>query len=222
MFGDRQYYTFLASVPRLPRFDRAERLPIHRERLQRRLGLLAEPDRRAVEQVARLLTWRRPPSSDAKALEAGRAVLDASPSAEVRDLVRFRLSLRVVVAALRARQQERVPAVRALLAGSPVELALRWDEPDLGLARGLRWVTAAREHIATGRARALDSLLLGVAWDDLTRRESGRPFSLLACLAYVLKWDVLDRWFTYDDAQARQRFETLALEALSEHAQRSG
>lgn len=217
-FGDRQYYTFLTGVPRLPRFDRAERLPIHRERLQRRLGLLAEPDRRAVERVAQLLTWRRPASSDAAFLEAAWAVLAASPSADITELVRYRLSLRIVVAALRARQLDRSAALRTLLEGAPVELPWRWDDPDLGMARRFRWVTAAREHLAAGRARALDALLLRIAWDDLTQREGGRPFSLLACLTYVLKWDILDRWFTYDAAQARQRFEALVLEAMGEHA----
>ena len=53
------YYTLIASLPPLPRFDRAERLPITRERLLMRTGMLAPKDAALLEYAAEFLAWKR-------------------------------------------------------------------------------------------------------------------------------------------------------------------
>lgn len=215
MLGDRQYYTFLAGVPRLPRFDQSERLPIHRERLDRRLRLLAESDQRAIARITEFLTWRRPSSSDADFLAAGEQVLAETASAELREVVLQRVTLRVMITALRARRLGRLTVeLRALLTAAPGVNGVRWDDPDLGQRQRYSWVPRARALL--GQARELDQHLLEIAWGDLSRWETDRPFSLVASLAYVLKWDILERWLTYGANAARLRFETLAKEALGE------
>lgn len=57
----RGYYTIIASLPHLPRFDKAERLPISRERLIQRLKMLEPEDFKLAENVAEFIAWRRQP-----------------------------------------------------------------------------------------------------------------------------------------------------------------
>ena len=47
----RQYYTLHASLPALPYFDKAKVLPISRERLEARMGMLAPEDAETMEKV---------------------------------------------------------------------------------------------------------------------------------------------------------------------------
>ena len=57
--GNQPYYTLLASLPPLPRFDQTERLPITRERLAQRLRMLSPEDAELFECAAEFLAWRR-------------------------------------------------------------------------------------------------------------------------------------------------------------------
>ena len=53
--GNHQYYMLLSSLPALQRFDRAERLPISRERLMNRMNMLLPEDAETIvaEETAR-------------------------------------------------------------------------------------------------------------------------------------------------------------------------
>ena len=57
----RSYITLVSSLPALPRFDQAERLPINRERLEARLRMLEPDDFALVERTASFLAWQRQP-----------------------------------------------------------------------------------------------------------------------------------------------------------------
>ena len=57
------YYTLLASLPPLPRFDRADRLPISRERLNQRCKMLTPDDARLLDRMTAFLAWQKDVSS---------------------------------------------------------------------------------------------------------------------------------------------------------------
>ena len=57
----RKYFTLVASLPGLPFFDRAERLPINMERLKERLTMLSHEDQKMVDQISAFIIWRRQP-----------------------------------------------------------------------------------------------------------------------------------------------------------------
>ena len=57
----RQYIALIASLPPLPPFDRAERLPINEDRLAVLLRMLEGEDLAMVERVASFLAWQRQP-----------------------------------------------------------------------------------------------------------------------------------------------------------------
>ena len=63
--GRQPYYTLLASLPPLSRFDRADRLPISRERLHQRLRMLVPDDALLLERVVAFLAWQKDTSTSA-------------------------------------------------------------------------------------------------------------------------------------------------------------
>ena len=55
------YYTLVASLPRLAHFDRAERLPINRVRLDQRLKSLDPVDAEDLSLAEVVLEWQQYP-----------------------------------------------------------------------------------------------------------------------------------------------------------------
>ena len=55
------YYELIASLPHLPRFDKAESLPMSRERLLNRLKMLEPEDYKKADKAVEFLAWRRQP-----------------------------------------------------------------------------------------------------------------------------------------------------------------
>ena len=58
--SSQPYYTLLASLPPLPRFDQTDRLPITRERLEQRLRMLTPDDAELYEHAVEFLerVWK--------------------------------------------------------------------------------------------------------------------------------------------------------------------
>jgi hypothetical protein len=103
----RNYYTLVASLPAMPRFEVAERLPINETRLGERLRMLHPDDARDVARLRKAIQWESHPpgESDAEVSACYRDVLGEDTHPEVRSAVEFRLELRTVLAALRRRQR---------------------------------------------------------------------------------------------------------------------
>ena len=60
--GQHAYYTLVASLPHLPHFERAERLPISEKRLRERLRMLEADDIEVVRRGVEFLAWRDHPT----------------------------------------------------------------------------------------------------------------------------------------------------------------
>jgi len=217
------YFTLLASLPHLPRFDRATRLPITRERLDARLAWLRPEDARSVRQAEQFLEWQRQPleRSDAQVLTEYDALRGKLRRPALRRMIEFRFGLRVVMSALRRRHAESsapMPGERWAPAEWSARIARNWGEPDFGLAARCPWLPRARALLEQGEAVALERLLMGLVWDHLGEVGRGHYFDLDALLVYLLRWDILDRWLRAQPAAAAARIDRLVAEALAEHA----
>src|SRR6476659_2913131 len=102
------YYDLIASLPYLPHFEREERLPITRLRLEQRLALL-RPDH--AEQLARaraLIPWRPQrlldPREDELAADYS-AMMDSPIEPGLKEYIAFRMDQQTVLAALRMKQE---------------------------------------------------------------------------------------------------------------------
>ena len=215
------YYTLVASLPLLPRFDRAERLPISRERLAERLRMLAPQDAATLEQVTALFAWERQAleRTDAEVATDYERLMAEVRHPMLRTLLESIADQRTILAALRRRR-------RGLPAPAPGEpwgvgplaapIARQWEAPDLGLGRRYPWVPDARALLHAGESLALERLLVERNWELADRLLAGTEFGFDAVLGYLVKWNMLQMWLSHDSRAARERFEELVTEMLND------
>jgi hypothetical protein len=211
----------IASLPHLPYFNRAERLPINPQRLRWRCSALDPVDAGELNLALDLLSWRRqPPTRDSAEVERlYRRVAHETENAALLEFVDYCMGERSVLAALRRKQRSSRPPPDDEPCGIgrwDVLLRRRWDREDFGLAASFPWLGVARQLLAHGDALALDELLMSAAWARLSRIEERRPFSFETVFAYVFKWDILDRWLSRDYERATAVFVKLVQEAIGE------
>ena len=217
------YYTLLASLPPLPRFDRAERLPINRERLYERLKMLKPADAVIVERAAAFLAYRYQPAArtDQEMVSAYYRLMEVVEQPDVRALFEFSINVRTIMAALRCRHQGLPLSAAGRLWGvGPYvpHLERNWEAPDFKLASVFPWIPQARAYLADGDALALRRLLFGLIWDYYDRAAQDKHFRFEAVIAYLHKWDLVNRWLAHNVEEAQVRFEELVLEVTHEHA----
>lgn len=220
----RNYYTLVASLPAMPRFEEAERLPINETRLGERLRMLHPDDARDVARLRKAIQWESHPpgESDAEVSACYREILGEDSHPEVRSAVEFRLELRTVLAALRRRQrgEKDGPSDPDWGVGRWVRhIENNWTDPDFKLAHVFPWLPKAREHLANGEALALEKLVMNLVWDALERSAVGKHFVLENILVFLSKWDILRRWLSYGEDSALRRFEELTAGLLVDHEQ---
>lgn len=219
--GREIYYTLMASLPPLPRFDQAARLPISRERLQARRRMLDPEDEALLERAVAFLDWERDPAprTDQDRAQDFKRLEELSDHASLWDLLEFPVNQRTILAALRRRHRGR-PAPAAGEAWGAGALARHivknWDDPSFKLRALYPWISEAQGHLEAGEALALERLLLNLLWDRLARSPHACGFGLEAFLLYLLKWDIVQRWLSYDGESAVVRFEELVMEVTGE------
>jgi hypothetical protein len=215
-----RYAMLLTALPYHGPLFGATQTPLSRFRLNQRLSLLGEGETRCLQDARRLIEWAQqaPERSDAQTVREARRVIERIDNDFVRDLVIWRLELRTLVAALRRRHRgEDVPRGRDWGFGRWVgHLQRHWHEPAFGLERAFPWLPEAERHLRNGAAVDLERLLLGVVWDRLERLSDGHYLDFEAILIYVLRWDLIARWTSYDSERALQRFDALLEHALAD------
>jgi hypothetical protein len=218
----RQYYTLIASLPLLPPLERAERLPINRDRLQDRLRLLAPDDAAIVERAEAFITWQRQPleRTDAEVVAVFQALMLPGTPAALIEVVAFRMQQRTLMAALRRRQRGLpAPAADEPWGVGPwvAHIVRHWQEPDFRLGLLQPWVPQARAYLEAGDTLALERLLMQQVWTHLERLVQDNLFGFAAVLVYLFKWDMLQRWLSYNRPAAQVRFEALVGDITRDH-----
>jgi hypothetical protein len=209
------YYTLVGSLPHLPHFERAERLPISRLKLEQRLKMLEPEDAEALDRAEVLAAWQlnlQKPRTDAAMAARYREAMEAVPQPALRDYLEFRLGLQTLVAALRRRQAGLpVPARGEDWGVGPLADSVRahWNDPDFRLAATHRWLPEARRLLEAADAKNLERLLMDVLWTRLAQIAEGNPFGFEAVFSFVFRWDILHTWLARDPAAARTRFQAL-------------
>ncbi len=207
-----RYAMLVCALPALPPALFSEhQTPISRLQLDRRLALLDPGDARQLSRLEDVLNWDRLPLewSDTRTAGHFRAALADLPPGPLRDIARWRLEDRTLLAALRRRHLGRpAPAAKEDWGcGRWVDRIRRsWHEPAFGLERVFPWAGEATRFLAAGDAAGLERLLLGHTWETLGRLGAGHHFDFPAVAIYVLKWDILRRWCAYNGVAALRRF----------------
>lgn len=216
----RRYYQLVASLPALTDFRRARLLPMSRRRLEERLALLHEDDLAELTRAEGLVSWHRQPvtRTTKEITEMYDELMATTRNRALRSIVDFRMTMRTVIVALRRKRLGRsAPSWRWGVGRYMWMIESRWADPEFGLVAALPWIPEVRALVDQGDAMGLEGLLMDQSWKKLSQVADSHPFGFEQVFAFVFKWDILQRWLSYDAEKARQRFEELILEVTSDH-----
>lgn len=209
------YYDLVASLPYLPHFERADRLPITRLRLRQRLGRLTPAHADQLLRVRSMIRWRPETwraTTDAAGARDYEALMSSPLDPTLEDYVAFRMDQQTLVAALRRKRDGAAAPESGLRWGVGPrvhDVQTRWDAPDFGLSHVYPWLPQARDLLASGDARGFERLSMNVVWRWLDRCAEWQPFGFEAVFAYAFKWDLLQAWLACDADKGKTRFKDL-------------
>jgi hypothetical protein len=209
-----RYVMLITSLPYHGPLFGAHQTPLSRLRLNHRLKILDDDDAQALRDLSSVLEWIHQSMSVSDAELIGRAERFAADWGEgfLGDILRFRMELRTLYVALRRRRrgETTAPTGQRWGYGRWVRHIERyWNEPGFRLQRVYPWVNEAERLIKERDSLGLERLLLGIVWDYLISISEGHEFDFEAVVIYVLRWDLIARWSSYDGASAVKRFERL-------------
>lgn len=214
-----EYVMLMSSLPALGPMLAAKFAPINPSRLQRRMKGLRPDHFREITEVADLLSWSRLALSetDAELVKKARRLMPTLTSPTLVELVRDRLELRTLIAALRRRHAGGdAPAPDVLWGYGRFVRRIRdnWREPGFGVERAFPWVLKAKDMLEKEDTAGLERLLLETVWRKASALASRHDFDFEAVALYLVRWNLLDRWTRYDADAAAARFKTMVEEAL--------
>lgn len=212
------YYTLVTSLPHLPRFDKADRLPISRERLIQRLKMLDAEDYKLAERVAEFIAWRRQPveRTNAEVVSLYNGIFEAEL---LKPLFELLVNQKTIITALRSREKGLPPRPWGI--GSLVpHIEHHWDKPFFKLQSRYPWIVQAENYLHKGELLNLEHLLANLIWNKLEFMLIKNYFGFEVVIAYLLKWDILQQWLSYNTEEAKTRFDELVLETINEYEQR--
>jgi hypothetical protein len=219
-----RYVMLITSLPFHGPLFGAHQTPLSRRRLNLRLRILEEDDAQALRDLSSVLEWIHQSMSvtDAELVERSERLATAWGEGFLADILRFRMEMRTLYTALRRRRRGETspPQGQRWGFGRWVRHIERyWNEPGFRLQRVYPWVNQAERMIEARDSLAMERLLLGVIWDYLTRISVGHEFDFEAVVIYVLRWDLIARWSSYDGERAARRFERLVDTGMGRYRQ---
>ena len=218
----KPYITLVVSLPYLPPFERAERSPITRLRLEQRLHTLEPEDARQLALAEALVSWRMSlakPKTDKEMVLRYHAALKEINQPALRAFIEFRLDQQTILAALRQRIAVfESPFLEQVNGASRWAgfIASHWDSPDFKMAAVFPWIPEARSYLEANDASGLDRLMMRIIWQRLSRIAESNSFGFEAVFAFVFKWDILQAWLARDAEKAKSRFQELIKEVKND------
>ncbi|MEM9049265.1 MAG: DUF2764 domain-containing protein [Pseudomonadota bacterium] len=190
-----------------------------RLRLDKRLRVLSAEDAAVLARIEAILGWGAYPMSvtSATAQARIREALAHIPQPTLRAVVRERIDLRCVVAALRQRAAGvAAPTAPDAYGRLTRRIGENWADPAFKMGRHLPWLPMAAELIAAQQPKKFERHILEVTFRQLQRWGAAHQFDFEAVVLYVLKWSIFDRWARLDPKAASARFDALAEAALAD------
>lgn len=218
----RSYYMLVASLPALPvRFD-AGRVPISRATLRERLELLDPGDAAVTAQVDQYFS-RSPESlekTDEQVIARYHELMRSSSNDLVRHLIQTRTESRLLLSAFRRQRAGLAPPTWELRPNDPLAEQVRkhWSTPQFGLRGPYRWLEAFAKHYDAGDMVGAQRVIFAERWNDWTQIAQRYTFSLEAVIAYLVRWEIVDRWTSQNAEAGKARFHNLVEETLGEYA----
>jgi hypothetical protein len=93
-----------------------------------------------------------------------------------------------------------------------------WSVPDFGLSVRFPWLTEFRALLENKQYTQGERKVCHVVWREMARIADGHYFDLPALIAYLIRWDLVNRWAVRDPDSGCNRFDTLVEEAIGDNA----
>ncbi len=217
------YIMLMASLPSPEGLFLAKRPPLSRLKLERRLRVLKPEDARALKLTEQALHWGEMPitMTDEEIVTRAKKAVREIENEIVCLMIRNRLEIRTCMVALRRRHRgEQAPAPGTVWGYGrwTAHIARNWNEGTFRLDRVFPWLRQADKLLKDGDTLPLQRLILEQAWTSVNRLKGQHQYDFEAVVAYVIKWNIVDRWGRYNNEEAAKRFEELTQAALGEHA----
>ncbi len=209
------YYDLIASLPHLPYFVQANRLPITERQLLQRLGPLTPDHARQLKQAQPLVAWRIDRAmqvSDADLVKGYSQLAAEHFDSHLMDYVSFRMEMLTLLWGLRHKLADlTIPEKSVVMTLSPCArwMHSHWGQADFGLAYAHPWLPQAANMISQADAQGLERQLIDLCWNWLSRCAEQNYFRFADVMAYVFRWDMLRAWLACDATQAKVRFTEL-------------
>jgi hypothetical protein len=181
--------------------------------------MLASEDAELLERAADFLAWQRQTATrtDEEMIASYKRMEEYVAHPALQCFFEFPVDLRTIQAALRRRHQ----GMPAPAPGEPWgvgryvgHIERNWDDPYFKLNNLYPWISQARTHLEAGETLALERLFKNLLWDHVDRSVEPYDFGFRAVLAYLIKWDILRQWLSYNVEEAKTRFEELVAEVI--------
>jgi hypothetical protein len=217
--AENKYATLVASLPYQASLLAAKQTPISRINLDQRLRMLDADDAEQLRLVEGLLEWHRlsGDESEADLQQRTSKTVRKLEGPFLRTIVRDRLELRTVVAAMRRRRLGRDAPGPGEAWGYGRwlgQIRKNWSDPAFRLDNVFPWAVEASRLMQSGDWVGVERLLLSQTWQMVGRAGWGHYFDFEAVVVYVLRWSAIDRWTRYDAVGAAERFAKLVDEGM--------
>jgi hypothetical protein len=217
-----RYVMLITSLPYHGPLFGAHQTPLSRLRLIHRLRILEEVDAQALRDLSSVLEWIHQSMSvtDAELIARAKRFEEVWGDGFLSEIMRFRMEVRTIYTALRRRRRGEAspPVSKPWGYGRWVRHIERyWNEPGFRLRQVYPWVNEAERLIDARDSLGLERLLLGIVWDYLIHISVSHEFDFEAVVIYVLRWDLIARWSSYNGARAVQRFDDLVEQGMGRY-----
>ena len=219
---DTRYVMLITSLPFHGPLFGAHHTPLSRLRLEQRLRVLEPEDAHTLRRLTEILDFihHSMDVTDPELVRRTLALEAELPSEFLRELLRFRMEMRNLLAAQRWRRwgEARPPGPGWGYGRWVAQIERYWQEPGFRLERVFPWVSESERLLRSDDSLGLERLNLSVNWAHLDRMSEGHWFDFEAVVLYVLRWDLIARWTGQDKDAALGRFDALVEAGLGPHA----
>ncbi|MDM7859822.1 DUF2764 family protein [Alteromonas sp. ASW11-36] len=221
--GSDKYVMLITSLPRPDDLFVAQRTPLSRIKLERRLNVLSVEEKRILQSVERALDWRFLDAnlSEQVLSDRDREAYTRVANRTLRTVIRNRLELRTLLAALRMRKQQMPKPLDDQWGFGRWQSHIRrhWNEKDFALSQTFPWLPTAQKYLDNDDPLALEKLILTEAMKQLKRLSYPHMYDFEAVVIYVLKWNLLERSLKMNSYAANKRFQQLIQDCVNSYTE---
>ncbi|MCH9740997.1 MAG: hypothetical protein K0U38_09195 [Epsilonproteobacteria bacterium] len=213
------YYTLMTSLPNLSSMEKSKELPISWIQLQKRQNMLSEQDAKLVGNIQKFLAWYYHSSNikNEYIIEMYQKIMQQTKEyPKIQKIITEILQQRTIVAIFRLNYAGK--SFNELDASWDVGVNLKeieafYEHNSARLLFEYPWLKEVKESFVTDNPYTLTKVLMEQIFNRAKALKEQELFCLDAFVAYLIQWAVLQKWLTFQEKEAVERFNNLIKEA---------